>query len=104
VFVNKSLLSAQQDFDAPMFVTWFQCVFTYAVCILLGRSRRIFPWFPDIQFSYVTMKRVRDKLMLIFHDQLLYVLAGVVLTDLYDFVLFVDAAVVYNLCGNGYIQ
>ncbi|CAG7822376.1 unnamed protein product [Allacma fusca] len=37
VFVNKSLLSAQHDFDAPLFVTWFQCVFTVAVCFLMKR-------------------------------------------------------------------
>ena len=26
MFVNKSLLSGREQFSAPLFVTWFQCV------------------------------------------------------------------------------
>jgi GDP-fucose transporter C1 len=35
VFVNKELLSGQ-TIPAPLFVTWFQCVVTIGICIVLG--------------------------------------------------------------------
>ncbi|ODN06520.1 GDP-fucose transporter 1 [Orchesella cincta] len=62
VFVNKSLLSQQQDFDAPMFVTWFQCVFTFLVCVFLTKFRRCLHLatsidFPDIKINLKTMLR-----------------------------------------------
>jgi len=41
VFVNKSLLSSQQDFDGPLFVTWFQCIFTVIFLIVLKIAARL---------------------------------------------------------------
>ena len=35
VFVNKSLLSGSTKLDAPLFVTWYQCVVTVALCYLI---------------------------------------------------------------------
>jgi len=36
VFSNKALLAKGTAIPAPMFVTWFQCVFTFALIWLLG--------------------------------------------------------------------
>ncbi len=36
VFLNKYLLNGDSlQLDAPMFVTWYQCVITVFICILL---------------------------------------------------------------------
>ncbi|XP_045599714.2 GDP-fucose transporter 1 [Procambarus clarkii] len=53
VFVNKSLLggSSMGEKDAPLFVTWFQCVVTVAACLLLSYSTKLFPnivTFPEV--------------------------------------------------------
>ncbi|KYN13656.1 putative GDP-fucose transporter [Trachymyrmex cornetzi] len=45
VFVNKALLSSDAvNLNAPLFVTWFQCIVSVAICITL---RIISQWFPD---------------------------------------------------------
>lgn len=45
VFVNKALLSSDTvNLDAPLFVTWFQCIVSVAICITL---RKLSQWFPD---------------------------------------------------------
>ena len=37
VYLNKILLSNQDaSISAPLFVTWFQCVLTCVICIVLG--------------------------------------------------------------------
>ena len=41
VFVNKTLLSGHADFDAPFFVTWFQCVVTVVGCVALRPGKAI---------------------------------------------------------------
>ena len=43
VFVNKSLLSGKADFNAPFFVTWFQCVVTVAGCYVVSALSRAYP-------------------------------------------------------------
>ncbi|XP_071545359.1 GDP-fucose transporter 1 isoform X2 [Panulirus ornatus] len=53
VFVNKSLLggSSMGDKDAPLFVTWFQCLVTVAACLLLSNITKVFPQiiaFPEV--------------------------------------------------------
>ncbi|XP_067004063.2 GDP-fucose transporter 1 [Anabrus simplex] len=49
VFVNKELLSSQTvNLDAPLFVTWYQCVVSSAVCFSLSTLTK---WFPQI-FSF----------------------------------------------------
>lgn len=44
VFVNKALLSSKTvNLDAPLFVTWFQCIVSVTICITL---RKLSQWFP----------------------------------------------------------
>ncbi|XP_070153444.1 GDP-fucose transporter 1 [Polyergus mexicanus] len=44
VFVNKALLSSKAvNLDAPLFVTWFQCIVSVTICITL---RKLSQWFP----------------------------------------------------------
>lgn len=42
VFVNKALLS-ELKLDAPLFITWFQCVVSFVLCILLHLTSLSFP-------------------------------------------------------------
>lgn len=44
VFVNKTLLSSQTvNLDAPLFVTWSQCVVSSAICFTLSMTSKAFP-------------------------------------------------------------
>ncbi|XP_011297205.1 GDP-fucose transporter 1 [Fopius arisanus] len=44
VFVNKALLSSKWiNLDAPLFVTWFQCVISTLICFTLSKLAMIFP-------------------------------------------------------------
>ncbi|XP_069693258.1 GDP-fucose transporter 1 [Periplaneta americana] len=44
VFVNKALLSSQTvNLDAPLFVTWYQCVVSSVICFSLSMLSKIFP-------------------------------------------------------------
>ncbi|CAD6215543.1 GSCOCG00000352001-RA-CDS [Cotesia congregata] len=51
VFVNKTLLSSKYlSLDAPMFVTWFQCLTSVTICFVLSKLAKLFPSaisFPD---------------------------------------------------------
>ncbi|CAG4988075.1 unnamed protein product [Parnassius apollo] len=39
VFVNKTLLSSDSvKLDAPLFITWFQCVVSFGICFMLSRT------------------------------------------------------------------
>lgn len=39
VFVNKSLLSSQKvALEAPLFITWFQCVVSFTICFTLSTT------------------------------------------------------------------
>lgn len=39
VFVNKTLLSSEEvALEAPLFITWFQCITSYSICYLLSSS------------------------------------------------------------------
>nr|CAG4650243.1 EOG090X081X [Sida crystallina] len=64
VFINKALLSGDSkgtQLDAPLFVTWFQCVVTVAICILLSTGAKIFPQlgqFPEMEFKVSVMLQV----------------------------------------------
>ncbi|KAL2716135.1 GDP-fucose transporter 1 [Vespula squamosa] len=45
VFVNKALLSSETvNLDAPLFVTWFQCIVSVVICITLSN---LSIWFPQ---------------------------------------------------------
>nr|XP_053632305.1 GDP-fucose transporter-like [Cherax quadricarinatus] len=53
VFVNKTLLggSSMGDKDAPLFVTWFQCIVTTAACLFFAYTTKLFPSiinFPEV--------------------------------------------------------
>jgi len=59
VFVNKYLLSSDDvKLNAPMFITWFQCVVTVLLCFLLSILGQVFP-------QYVTFPaiKIEGKLM-----------------------------------------
>jgi hypothetical protein len=44
VFVNKALLSSQTvSLDAPLFVTWYQCVVSATICFTLSMLTKSFP-------------------------------------------------------------
>ncbi|XP_023714641.1 GDP-fucose transporter 1 isoform X1 [Cryptotermes secundus] len=44
VFVNKALLSSQTvSLDAPLFVTWYQCVVSATICFILSMLTKLFP-------------------------------------------------------------
>jgi len=61
VFVNKSLLSGSTKLDAPLFVTWYQCIVTVLACYVLRQAARYFPGkvsFPELQLDPDTMKKV----------------------------------------------
>lgn len=64
VFINKALLSGNSDslkLDAPLFVTWFQCVVTVGLCVSMALVSKIFPkynTFPSIRVQYSLMKKV----------------------------------------------
>lgn len=39
VFVNKSLLSGQSvHLEAPLFITWFQCIISFIICFTLSST------------------------------------------------------------------
>jgi hypothetical protein len=40
--------------DAPLFITWYQCVVTVAICVLLGASHTLHPYFkkyPQVEYN-----------------------------------------------------
>uniref|UniRef100_A0AC34QSC2 Sugar phosphate transporter domain-containing protein n=1 Tax=Panagrolaimus sp. JU765 TaxID=591449 RepID=A0AC34QSC2_9BILA len=54
VFLNKYLLSSPDlKLDAPLFVTWYQCVCTVLFCLGLSSLSKYFPQY--IQFPAMTM-------------------------------------------------
>lgn len=64
VFVNKALLSSQTvSLDAPLFVTWYQCVVSAAICFTLSMLTKLFPHmftFPEgSPFSYEVAAKAR---------------------------------------------
>lgn len=63
VFVNKALLSSDTvDLDAPLFVTWFQCIVSVTICITLRKLSQCFPKYLAVAngtpFSVDTVKEV----------------------------------------------
>ena len=61
VFVNKSLLSGKKDFNAPFFVTWFQCIVTVFGCYIVYMISKIFPnliTFPKPQIAFEKCKQI----------------------------------------------
>jgi len=61
VFVNKSLLSGSTKLEAPLFVTFYQCVVTVAACYAIRAAARMFPHkitFPSLELDMKIMKQV----------------------------------------------
>lgn len=62
VFLNKYLLSSQSlKLDAPLFVTWYQCVVTVVLCYGCSYFASLFPSrlsFPTIKFDYRISREV----------------------------------------------
>nr|CAG4640956.1 EOG090X081X [Eulimnadia texana] len=66
VFVNKALLSGSSEpgkakLDAPLFVTWFQCVVTVAICLVLSFAAKLTPnlvKFPSMTVDVQVMLKV----------------------------------------------
>ncbi|KAK0400051.1 hypothetical protein QR680_003327 [Steinernema hermaphroditum] len=62
VFVNKYLLSSSDlKLDAPLFVTWYQCVCTVALCLLCAYAGKALPSavsFPEMTFDYRLSREV----------------------------------------------
>eukprot|EP00053_Salpingoeca_punica_P007628 m.69462 g.69462 ORF g.69462 m.69462 type:complete len:325 (+) comp14250_c0_seq1:59-1033(+) len=59
VFLNKHLLSGL-SLDVPMFVSWFQCVVTVAICMIFGAIGSIprFEFFPRIALKVLPLSIV----------------------------------------------
>ncbi|CAL1534543.1 unnamed protein product [Lymnaea stagnalis] len=55
VFVNKYLLSSEDlKLNAPLFVTWFQCLVTVILCVILSVGGQFFPGyvsFPEVKIE-----------------------------------------------------
>jgi len=61
VFVNKSLLSGSARLDAPLFVTWYQCIVTVLACYIIRQLARYFPdkvSFPELELDEKILKQV----------------------------------------------
>nr|SVE84321.1 EOG090X081X [Daphnia pulex] len=64
VFINKALLSGSTNgttVDAPLFVTWFQCVVTVGLCVFLACGAKFFPSlgkFPELGLDVQIMLKV----------------------------------------------
>eukprot|EP00050_Salpingoeca_kvevrii_P007850 m.299031 g.299031 ORF g.299031 m.299031 type:complete len:330 (-) comp14021_c0_seq1:127-1116(-) len=60
VFLNKHLLS-DVSLEAPMFVTWFQCVVAVGACYVLGALRDTAPvmkMFPVYEYDWAVAKQI----------------------------------------------
>lgn len=60
VFLNNYLLD-NRDLDAPLFVTFYQCVVTVGLCGLMQLVSRFCPWavdFPSVKFDLKTSREV----------------------------------------------
>uniref|UniRef100_A0A0R3VWW6 TPT domain-containing protein n=1 Tax=Taenia asiatica TaxID=60517 RepID=A0A0R3VWW6_TAEAS len=59
VFINKWLLSNSDILlDAPLFITWFQCLVTVILCIILSKVSSAIPdklSFPNLDFKWQTI-------------------------------------------------
>ncbi|XP_052246391.1 GDP-fucose transporter 1-like isoform X1 [Dreissena polymorpha] len=65
VFLNKYLLSSKDlKLDAPLFVTWYQCVVTVLFCFLLSFLSKVFPGYISFPSMRVDPKLCRETLPL----------------------------------------
>jgi len=65
VFMNKYLLSSPDlKLDAPLFVTWYQCVVTVALCAILSLLSKKFPAYIKFPSFSIDLKIARDIISL----------------------------------------
>ncbi|OAD59205.1 putative GDP-fucose transporter [Eufriesea mexicana] len=63
VFINKALLSSNTiNLDAPLFITWCQCIISLIICVILSNLSKWFPKyfkFPDGNpYTKETLKKI----------------------------------------------
>ncbi|XP_064632405.1 GDP-fucose transporter 1-like [Lineus longissimus] len=65
VFLNKYLLSSKDlRLDAPLFITWFQCVVSLLLCGVLSLIAKVFPNHVTFPKFHIEMKIMREVLPL----------------------------------------
>lgn len=65
VFVNKYLLSSQDlKLNAPLFVTWYQCLVTVILCVVLSVGGQFFPQYVSFPSVKIEPKLMRATLPL----------------------------------------
>ncbi|CAF2812004.1 unnamed protein product [Rotaria sp. Silwood2] len=65
VFLNKYLLSSDNvKLDAPLFITWYQCVVTVGICALLGNLNKRITFLSKFPTFKIDLKIARDVLPL----------------------------------------
>ncbi|CAF0753592.1 unnamed protein product [Adineta ricciae] len=65
VFLNKYLLSSKDvKLDAPLFITWYQCVVTVGICAVLGNLNKRVALFSKFPTFKIDLKIARDVLPL----------------------------------------
>lgn len=61
VFVNKYLLSSPDlKFDAPLFITWYQCVVSVLICVVCSFISKYRPDIIQFPSYHVDLKISRD--------------------------------------------
>ncbi|XP_022647139.1 GDP-fucose transporter 1-like isoform X1 [Varroa jacobsoni] len=61
VFLNSHLLSSKDRLEAPLFITFTQCVITVGICLLFSCLSKAFPrffWFPACTLDTVKLVRL----------------------------------------------
>lgn len=62
VFINKYLLSSTNvKLEAPLFITWFQCVVGVILCFILSKLSKLYPnliSFPEFKINIETQKKI----------------------------------------------
>lgn len=85
VFLNKYLLSSKDlKLDAPLFVTWYQCLVTVALCFGLSALSKSFPQFISFPQMSLDQKVSREVCK---HFNILHLKTA-------------DTALVRGICGN----
>ncbi|CAF3447882.1 unnamed protein product [Rotaria socialis] len=65
VFLNKYLLSSKDvKLDAPLFITWYQCIVTVGICAIIGNLNKRVAAFSGFPSFNIDLKIARDVLPL----------------------------------------
>jgi hypothetical protein len=99
VFINKALLSGSTNgttVDAPLFVTWFQCVVTVGLCVFLACGAKFFPSlgkFPELGLDVQIMLKVFIAVRLLS-------LCGIYLISC----SYSGSSIIFGVCGHDFLQ